>query len=71
MNTFPGGGSMEDNSGAAGDRTIRHGQAADGRRAYSSPKLIEYGSVSKLTRGTMTKQGDAPTGGFRMTEMCL
>jgi hypothetical protein len=40
-----------------------------GRRAYARPTLIEYGSVSKLTRGTMTKQADSPGAGFRMS--CL
>jgi hypothetical protein len=28
------------------------------KKAYSSPKLIEYGDVRKLTESTGTKQGD-------------
>lgn len=34
------------------------------KRAYTSPKLIEYGSVAKLTRGTRSIQADATGGGF-------
>lgn len=34
------------------------------KRAYTSPKLIEYGSVAKLTRGTRSIQADLTGGGF-------
>lgn len=40
------------------------------RRAYARPTLIEYGSVAKLTRGTLTKQADGAGAGFRMAN-CL
>jgi hypothetical protein len=39
------------------------------RRAYAKPRLIEYGSVAKLTQGTRTKQADTPAAGFR--RVCL
>ena len=39
------------------------------KRAYTKPKLIEYGSVAKLTQGTRTRQADTPAAGFRKT--CL
>ena len=48
-------------SGSAADRT---------KRPYSRPTLIEYGSVAKLTQGTLTRQSDAPTAGFKMSN-CL
>ena len=34
------------------------------KRAYVTPRLIEYGSVAKLTRGTRSVQGDGTGGGF-------
>ena len=43
--------------------------SAQTKRAYAKPKLIEYGSVAKLTQGTMTKQADTPAAGFKM--VCL
>jgi hypothetical protein len=35
------------------------------RRAYTSPRLIEYGSVAKLTRGSRSVDADGGSGGFR------
>ena len=43
--------------------------SAQTKRAYAKPRLIEYGSVAKLTQGTMTKQADTPAAGFKM--VCL
>jgi hypothetical protein len=55
------------------DDSARRGPAAEDsahrKRPYSKPRLIEYGSVAKLTRGTMTKQADTPAAGFKM--VCL
>jgi len=55
------------------DDTTRRGasnrDAAQPKRPYSTPKLIEYGSVAKLTQGTRTKQADTPAAGFR--RVCL
>ena len=36
------------------------------RRAYRAPRLIEYGSVAKLTQGTLSRSSDGPMGGFSM-----
>ena len=36
-----------------------------GRKAYATPSLVEYGSVAKLTQGTLTRQSDGKTGGFK------
>lgn len=47
----------------SGDAT-RDATAGAPKRAYSTPKLIEYGSVAKLTRGTRSVQADATGGGF-------
>ena len=47
-------------------RKDRSGDAS-GKRAYRKPRLVEYGSVAKLTQGTRTKQSDGPGGGFRMS----
>lgn len=41
-----------------------------GRRSYTSPRLIEYGSVAKLTRGTKSVNSDFPQSGFKMNS-CL
>ena len=35
------------------------------RRPYSSPRLIEYGSVTQLTAGSLSRQSDAPFSGFK------
>ncbi len=55
------------------DDTPRSGatkpDAAQPKRPYAKPRLIEYGSVAKLTQGTRTKQADTPAAGFR--RVCL
>ena len=35
------------------------------RRPYATPKLIEYGSVTRLTAGSLSRQSDAPFSGFK------
>ena len=32
------------------------------KRPYATPRLTEYGSVAKLTQGTLTLQADSPAG---------
>jgi hypothetical protein len=50
-------------------QTIEPAQPAAGaRRPYAKPELVEYGSVSKLTQGTLTRQADSPGAGFRMSD---
>jgi hypothetical protein len=39
------------------------------KRPYRAPTLTEYGSVAKLTQGTLTLQNDVLMGGMRMS--CL
>jgi len=40
------------------------------KRPYTAPRLTEYGSVAKLTQGTLTNQNDSPAGtSWRMS--CL
>jgi hypothetical protein len=40
-----------------------HARPAAGRkRQYATPRLTEYGSVAKLTQGTLTTQNDSPAG---------
>ncbi len=55
------------------DETTRRGapkpDAAQPKRPYVKPRLIEYGSVAKLTQGTRTKQADSPGAGFK--KVCL
>jgi hypothetical protein len=41
------------------------------RKPYQSPELVEYGSVAKLTQGTLSMNSDFFGGGFRMRAMCL
>lgn len=46
------------------------------RRPYQSPELVEYGPVAKLTQGTLSRNSDFFSGGFRMRNnmgmgMCL
>jgi hypothetical protein len=35
------------------------------KKPYTTPMLTEYGSVAKLTQGTLTTQSDGKTGGFK------
>lgn len=50
-------------------------QDEDGRptrkRPYSAPRLTEYGSVAKLTQGTLTLQNDSPAGTSFKKASCL
>ena len=41
------------------------------RKPYRSPELTEYGSVAKLTQGTLTMNADSKGGGFSMKAPCL
>jgi hypothetical protein len=44
------------------------------KRRYRRPELVEYGSIAKLTHGTLTVQLDLLMGGMRMgmqQMMCL
>jgi hypothetical protein len=50
-------------------RTPETRGSAQTKRAYTTPKLIEYGSVAKLTQGTRTRQADTPAAGFK--KVCL
>lgn len=40
-----------------------------GQKRYEPPRLVEYGSISKLTQGSATVGGDA-AGGFKNMQ-CL
>jgi hypothetical protein len=40
------------------------------RRPYRKPRLTEYGSIAKLTQGTLTVGGDGPGGGLKKSR-CL
>jgi hypothetical protein len=48
---------------------------ANSKRRYCPPELVEYGSIAKLTHGTLTVQLDLLMGGMRMgmqqMMMCL
>lgn len=35
------------------------------KRPYTSPRVIEYGSVAKLTRGSKSISSDFPQAGFK------
>lgn len=39
------------------------------KKQYASPRLIEYGSLAKLTQGGSNKGADTGAGAF--TKMCL
>ena len=41
------------------------------KRQYSTPRLTEYGSVAKLTQGTLTVQNDSPAGTSWKRAPCL
>jgi hypothetical protein len=45
--------------------------ARGGKRPYSTPRLTEYGSVAKLTQGTLTLQNDSPAGTSWKMKSCL
>ena len=59
---------MHDDQTHTGDRPAREPGT---RRPYATPRLIEYGSVAKLTQGTLTRQADSAGAGFRMDLPCL
>lgn len=46
-------------------------ESSPAKKPYQPPALVEYGSVAKLTQGTLSKNSDFFSGGFRMTQMCL
>jgi hypothetical protein len=52
------------------DASPEHGLDRTAKRPYMTPKLIEYGSVAKLTRGTKSVQADNTGGGFQK-KTCL
>ena len=41
------------------------------KRPYSTPRLTEYGSVAKLTQGTLTTQQDGSGGNTFKKNSCL
>jgi hypothetical protein len=41
------------------------------RRPYTTPRVIDYGSVAKLTRGSRSVGSDFPQAGFRRRSRCL
>ena len=41
------------------------------RKPYQSPELVEYGSVAKLTQGTLSTSNDFKGGGFKSNFPCL
>jgi len=45
--------------------------AVPSKRAYSAPRLTEYGSVAKLTQGTLTLQNDGSAGNSFKKASCL
>lgn len=45
--------------------------AARRKRPYAAPRLTEYGSVAKLTQGTLTVQNDGPAGNTWKRASCL
>jgi len=42
-----------------------------GKQPYAAPRLTEYGSVAKLTQGTLTTQQDSPAGTSFKKAACL
>ena len=50
------------------NRDGRQKSGAGALRPYAKPRLIEYGSVAKLTQGTLTRQADSVGAGFRKSE---
>jgi len=46
----------------------RHSSA---KRPYAKPRLTEYGSIAKLTQGTLTLQQDSPAGTSWKKASCL
>ena len=48
-----------------------HDGARRARRFYRHPTLTEYGSVAKLTQGSLTVASDGSMGGFALMRFCL
>ncbi len=48
-----------------------HDAARRPRRVYRHPTLTEYGSVAKLTQGSLTWWSDGSMGGFALMRFCL
>jgi hypothetical protein len=46
------------------------GQGKRPRKPYRSPELVEYGSVAKLTQGSVSATSDGKTGG-KKGSICL
>lgn len=61
------------NDDRAPEQPVEQAQPAEApaRKRYRSPQLVEYGSVAKLTQGTLSMNADFFGGGFRMDQMCL
>lgn len=55
---------MDERKDAPGERN-EGPQTGSARRPYTTPKLIEYGSVTQLTAGSLSRQSDAPFSGFK------
>lgn len=55
--------------GATSARTGPARVVSPRRRPYRTPKVTEYGSVAKMTQGSLTFQNDFFMGGMRMS--CL
>jgi hypothetical protein len=51
------------------DEADEAGQTAREPKAYETPRLVEYGSIAKLTQGSRTVLNDAGAGMVLMT--CL
>jgi hypothetical protein len=51
------------------DTVTDHEPRATAKRRYRPPELVEYGSIAKLTHGTLTVQIDLLMGGMRMGMM--
>jgi hypothetical protein len=46
-------------------------EPAKPKRPYTAPRLIEYGSVAKLTQGTRSVQQDSPGATTFRKDACL
>jgi hypothetical protein len=54
---------------ASDDAVADGAQGTQAKRRYRQPELVEYGSIAKLTHGTLTVQIDLLMGGMRMGMM--
>lgn len=54
------------------DFPLRADKGARARKPYASPKLVEYGTIAKLTQGALTVGNDGGVGRMMsMMGMCL